>query len=143
MKRKFISFLTLLAVLACSLFCFVACGGGTATAEVVETTDTLVVIRVNETHGTATLYDVMTDLQEKGELQFEISADKMLKSINGKSNPADYSSCWMLYTSDSEMGNAEWGTYDYNGTNCASAILGGDALVVSVGAYYVWVYQSF
>jgi hypothetical protein len=41
------------------------------------------------------------------------------------------------------MGNNEWGTYDYNGTILPSAILGGDALIVSAGETYVWVYQKF
>ncbi|MBQ7368315.1 MAG: hypothetical protein IJW60_01235 [Clostridia bacterium] len=141
MKRKFISLVTLLATVLLSVFCFAACGGKAA-AEVVETTDTVVVIRVNETDGAATLYDVMEDLQEANELQFEL-AGTMLKSLNGTANPADFSYCWMLYTSDSEMGNNEWGTYDYNGTILPSAILGGDALIVSAGETYVWVYQKF
>ncbi len=142
MKRKFISFITLFLAAVLSAVYLVACGGGTAKAEVVETTDTLVVIRVNETDETATLFDVMNDLQEEGVLQFELSGT-MLKSLNGTANPTDFSACWMLYTSDSEMGNDEWGTYDYNGTTLPSAILGGDALTVVAGAYYVWVYQAF
>lgn len=141
MKRKLISFVTLLATVLLSVFCFASCGG-TAAAEVVEATDTVVVIRVNETDGAATLYDVMEDLQEANALQFEL-AGTMLKSLNGTANPADFSSCWMLYTSDSEMGNSEWGTYDYNGTTLPSAILGGDALIVSAGEMYVWVYTTF
>ncbi|MBO5240932.1 MAG: hypothetical protein J6B56_05910 [Clostridia bacterium] len=142
MKRKFISLVTLLATVLLSVFCFVACGGGTAAAEVVETTDTLVAIRVNETDGAATLYDVMEDLQEANALQFELSGN-MLKGLNGKENPADFSFCWILYTSDSEMGNSEWGTYEWNGETLASAILGGDALIVSEGETYLWVYTSF
>ena len=142
MKRKLISFVAFLATMVLSLFCFVACDGGTATAEVVETSDTLVVIRVIETDQTTTLFDVMEDLQKENALQFELSGT-MLNSLNGKQNPADFSSCWMLYTSDREMGNSEWGTYDYKGTACLSAILGGDALTVSAGEYYVWVYMTF
>lgn len=142
MKRRFISFFSLLVALFLSLACFVACGSGTVTAEVVETTDTLVVIRVKETDDKATLFDVMEVLQEENALQFEL-AGTMLKSLNGKANPADFSSCWMLYTSDDEMGNSAWGTYDYNGTVYKSATLGGEALIVSAGAYYVWVYVTF
>ncbi|MBQ8308520.1 MAG: DUF4430 domain-containing protein [Clostridia bacterium] len=142
MKRKMISFVTLLVMVIFSAFCLVACGGGTAAAEVVETTDTLVVIRVEKTDEEATLFDVMEALQEDNALQFELSGT-MLKSLNGTENASDFSSCWMLYTSDNAMGNSEWGTYDYNGTSCLSAILGGDALTVSAGAYYVWVYQTF
>ena len=109
MKRKLISFASLLVTVLLSVFCF-ACGG-TATAEVVETTDTLVVIRVNQTDETVTLFEVMEDLQNENALQYEL-AGTMLKSLNGKENPADFSSCWMLYTSDAQMSNREWGTYD-------------------------------
>lgn len=142
MKRKLISFISLLATAILSVFCFVACGERTAKAEVVETTETLVVIRVNKADEISTLFDVMEELQTKNALQFELNGT-MLKSLNGKQNAADFSACWMLYTSDSEMSNSEWGTYDYHGTLCGSAILGGDALTVSVNSYYVWVYTTF
>lgn len=142
MKRKLISFIALLATALLSVFCFVSCGGGTVMAEVVETTDALVVIRVKETDEKATLFDAMEVLKEENALQFEL-AGTMLKSLNGKANSADFSSCWMLYTSDDEMGNSAWGTYDYNGTVYKSATLGGEALIVSAGAYYVWVYVTF
>ena len=142
MKCKLISFISLLATALLSVFCFVSCKNGTAAAEVVETTETLVVIRVNETDQIPTLFDVMEDLQDANALQFELTGT-MLKSLNGKANPADFSACWMLYTSDDEMSNGDWGTYDDNGTAYKSAIFGGDALVVSAGAYYVWVYTTF
>lgn len=143
MKRKLISFVTLLATAFCFIFCFGSCiTFGKAKAVVVETTETLVVICVNETDENATLFDVMEDLQKESELQFELTGT-MLKSLNGTENAADFSSCWMLYTSDTEMGNDEWGTYDYGKVACMSAVLGGDALIVSAGEYYVWVYTTF
>ena len=67
----------------------------------------------------------------------------MVSKINGTENAADFSACWILYTSDSEMGNSEWGTYDFQNVTCLSAIVGGDALTVSAGAYYIWVYTTF
>ena len=142
MKRKLISFISLLVAVLLSVFSLVSCGGGTATAEVVEATDTLVVIRVNETDEAVTLFDVMEELQKENVLQFDLDGT-MLKSLSGKQNAADFSSCWMLYTSDGKMSNGEWGTYDYRGTLCGSAILGGDALIVSAGEYYVWEYTTF
>lgn len=142
MKRKLISFISLLAMVILSAFGFVACGEKTATAEVLETTQTLVVIRVNKADEISTLFDVMEELQKENALQFELGGT-MLKSLNGKQNAADFSACWMLYTSDGEMSNGEWGTYDYRGTLCGSAILGGDALIVSTDSYYVWVYTTF
>ena len=56
----------------------------------------------------------MNYLKDQGELTFEISGG-MISSIEGKENPLDYSSCWMLYTSDKEMSNTEWGTIEYDG----------------------------
>ena len=130
-------------MLLCSVFCFVACVTvGKAKAVVVERTATLVVICVNETDEKATLFDVMEDLQKENALQFELTGT-MLKSLNGTENAADFSSCWMLYTSDTEMGNTEYGTYDYGKVACVSAILGGESLIVSAGEYYVWVYTTF
>lgn len=142
MKRKIISFFTLICMVALCVCCLVSCEEGSATGKIVKATDTLVVIQVEETDGAATLFDVMETLQKDGELTYTLSGT-MLQSLNGKENPADYSSCWMLYTSDSVMGNAEWGAYDYEGTTCLSAIVGGDALRVIEGAYYVWVYKTF
>ena len=143
MKRKLASLLTLMLTLLLFVGCFASCiTVGKANAVVVETTQTLVVICVNETDENATLFDVMENLQKENALQFEL-AGTMLKSLNGVENAADFSSCWMLYTSDAEMSNTEWGTYDYGKVSCSSAVLGGDALIVSAGEYYVWVYTTF
>ena len=88
------------------------------------------------------LIDYMNKLKADGLLDFVI-ADGMITAIAGKENPADFSSCWMLYTSDVEMSNAEWGTIEYDGKTLGSAIVGADALAVVEGGIYVWSYQSF
>lgn len=139
MKRKISYLLTLIFVAFTAVFA-VACKGGEAKAEVLSSTETQLVIRVNTAEGNATLTDVMTALQEEGELSFTITGG-MITEINGKSNTAsDY---WMLYTSDTEMSNTEWGTVDYEDETYASAILGADALAVVDGGLYIWDYQSF
>jgi hypothetical protein len=84
----------------------------------------------------------MTYLKAEGELAFEITSG-MVSSIEGKANPADWSACWMLYTSDTETSNTEWGTITYDGNTYGSAILGAESLTVSVGAYYIWSYDTF
>lgn len=143
MKRKIYLFVTFLLTLAISVFSLVACDKeGSAKAEIVSKTDTMVVIKVNETEGFATLLDAMEYLKSEGELTFEIT-DGMVSSIEGKANPADWSACWMLYTSDAEMSNTEWGTVTYDGNTYGSAILGAESLEVSAGAYYVWSYDTF
>ena len=143
MKKTLTTILTafLVALLSLSLFC--GCNvSGTAKATIVEQTDTLVVIKVEKVNSDCTLLSVMEQLKEDGKLSF-VEAGGMITEINGVKNPADYSSCWLLYTSDMEMANLEWGTLDYNNTTLGSAILGAEALLVSEGCFYAWNYQSF
>lgn len=143
MKRKIYVVVTLLIALLMSVGCLLACDKvGTAKAEIVSKTDTMVVVKVNETEGFATLLDAMTYLKEQGELEFELK-DGMVFSVMGKENAADWSACWMLYTSDSEKANDEWGTIEYDGNTYGSAILGAEALEVTAGAYYILSYDTF
>ena len=143
MKRKIYLLFSLLFTVVMSVCMLVACDKeGSAKAEIVSKTDTMVVIKINETEGFATLLDAMTYLKDKGELTFELTGG-MVSSIEGKANPADWSACWMLYTSDAEMSNTEWGTITYEGNMYGSAILGAESLTVSVGQYYVWSYDTF
>ena len=88
------------------------------------------------------LIDYMQQLKDKGELEFAIE-NGMIKSINGIDNPADYSSCWMLYTSDGENSNAAWGTVEYEGKEYGSAVSGAETLTIKADQLYIWVFQSF
>ena len=67
----------------------------------------------------------------------------MVTEINGKSNAADFSGCWMLFTSDTELSNNAWGVTAYEGKTLGSAILGAEALVVEAGEIYAWEYTIF
>lgn len=87
------------------------------------------------------LIDYMELMKEEG-LEFEVS-DGMIVSINGIENPADYSSCWMLYTSDAENSNTAWGTVEYDGKEYGSAISGAEELKIKPGQLYILVFQSF
>lgn len=106
--------------------------------EILLNTDTRVVISVSEKRGTFTLLECM----ESTELDFEI-VDGMLVEVNGVKNKADYSACWMLYTSDAEMSNSAWGTIEIDGKTLGSAVLGVEALEITVGKLYVLEYQNF
>ena len=149
MKRKIYSLFTLMLAIVCCAVCLVACNTGDeenngeakTVARIVESTQERVVILVEEADGEATLFNVMEELS-KDDFTYELSGT-MVSKINGTENAADFSACWMLYTSDSEMGNSEWGTYDFQNVTCLSASVGGDALTVSAGAYYIWVYTTF
>lgn len=143
MKRKMYALFTLFLTVAMSVCMLIACNKeGSAKAEIVSKSDTMVVIKINETEGFATLLDAMTYLKDEGELTFELTGS-MVSSIEGKANPADWSACWMLYTSDTEMSNTEWGTITYEGNTYGSAILGAESLTVSPSQYYVWSYDTF
>lgn len=143
MKRKMYALFTLLLSVLMSVCMLVACNKeGSAKAEIVSKTDTMVVMKVNETEGFATLLDAMNYLKDEGELTFEL-ADGMVSSMEGKANLADWSAGWMLYTSDAEMSNTEWGTIIYEENTYGSAILGAEGLTVSAGEYYVWSYVTF
>ena len=143
MKRKLNVLYTLLLTVVMSVCTLVGCNkNGSAKAEIVSKTETMVVIKINETEGFATLLDAMNYLKDEGELTFEMDGT-MVSAIEGKANPADFSACWMLYTSHAEMSNTEWGTITYEENTYSSAIVGADSLTIMAGEYYVWSYQTF
>ena len=149
MKRKFISIFTLfLSVVFSALFLF-ACekDKGTVKASVVESSDTVLVIRIDETDGKATLLDAMKYLQDEGEITFESQTStygEMLKSINGKANGANDNPCWLSYTNDTDeaFSNLAWG-YEHNGTTFGSCNFGMSTMTVKAGCLYLWAYQGF
>jgi len=113
---------------------------------VIKDSDTYIVVKTTKEaigdKADMLLIEYMETLKQKGELEFAVK-DGMITSINGIDNPADYSSCWMLYTSDTENSNAAWGTVQYNGTEYASAVSGAEALKVKPDQLYIWVFKSF
>ena len=146
MKKLMAFVLTLVCTLmfaACDLSLLTGLfGTGKSVAEVAKT-ENMVVITVNEAEDGVTLLSVMESLQAEGKLTYTYGADGMVTSIEGKENAADWSACWMLYTSDAELANTDWGTVEYNGVACGSAIVGAGALEVIEGGIYIWSYQSF
>ncbi len=113
---------------------------------VIKDSDTYIVVKTTtqamDGATDMTLMDYMTKLKDKGDLEFTIS-DGMITSINGIDNPADYSSCWMLYTSDADNANASWGTVEYEGKEYGSAISGAETLKIKSDQLYIWVFKSF
>ena len=102
-----------------------------------------VVIKVDNAYkmeAEDTLEDYMDYLEDKGKLDYE-EEDGMIISINGKANTLN--SYWMIYTSDENYSNSQWGTYEYKGKTLGSATLGATALPLNKDATYVLVYQTF
>lgn len=113
---------------------------------VIKDSDTYIVIKTTQEaldgKTDMLLIDYMNELQQKGEMECTIK-DGMITSINGIENPADFSSCWMLYTSDEENANSAWGTVEYNGKQYSSAISGAEVLKIKPDQLYIWVFKSF
>lgn len=109
---------------------------------VIKDSDTYIVIKTAGEKDEMYLIDYMEKLKQKGELEFTIS-NGMITGINGIANPADYSSCWMLYTSDEECANAAWGTVEYEGKQYGSAISGAETLKIKPDQLYIWVFKAF
>ena len=135
-----------LCCLLAVVLCCAALTGCKAEPLVIKDSETCIVLKVTkEVVGDKTdmlLIDYMDQLAEEGKLSCKISSG-MVTSINGIDNPADFSSCWMLYTSDAENANVAWGTVEYEGKEYGSAISGAETLVIKEGQLYIWVYKSF
>ncbi len=142
-KKALTKTLSLLLAIISLMMLMTACKAETL---VIKDSDTYIVIKTTEEamdgKTNLLLIDYMEKLKDKGELEFEVS-NGMITSINGIDNPADFSSCWMLYTSDEENSNSAWGTVEYKGKEYASAISGAEALKVKADQLYIWVYKSF
>lgn len=136
MKKKVVSLVSLIsAVLALfSLAALAGCHTSSVTADVD------VVIQASAEHSGKTLLAVMEELQEAGELSFTVS-DGMIVELNGTKQTA--SSYWMLYTSDEESANEQWGTFEYEGEVLGSAVSGAGELAVKEGCLYIWAFESF
>lgn len=144
MKKRIVSLLGLLTCVTLSITLCVAC---TPEKEplVLKESDTFIVVKADDSVGeNETLANYMSTLKERGDsvVDFDIEGG-MVKSINGIANAADLSSCWMLYTSDTENANDAWGTVEYESKLYGSAILGAESLKVKAGEIYIWVYQTF
>lgn len=139
---KRLSCLMLVLLLACSMLL----SGCKSEPLVIKDSDTFIVLKITEDvmEGREDQYliDYMNDLAQEGKLSCTIS-DGMITSINGIENPADFSSCWMLYTSDKDFSNRTWGTVEYEGVEYGSAISGAEVLKIKAGEIYIWVFQKF
>ena len=137
MKRKIMSFVTLICTVILTACCLVACK-----KKAVKLDGDYVVITATKEADGKTLLAFMEELKAENKLAFEISGG-MVTSINGKANAGNYSVCWMLYTSDSENANEAWGVVEYAEKQYGSAMLGAEKLIIKEGETYIWWYQSF
>jgi hypothetical protein len=135
MKKLLSLTLTILIATACAFL--VACEKDPL---VIKDSDNLVVVTA-DTDESLSLIDYINTLDEFKDM-FVIE-NGMVTAIDGVKNAADWSKCWMIYTSDSEMANVAWGQIEYKGEIYGSAIVGAEQLIVKKGCIYIFVYQSF
>lgn len=138
MSTKALSVLTAI-ILLINLFGLVSCKSEPV---VIKDSDTCIVIKGSADSENKSLLAYMESLKSDGKLEFTI-VDGMITSINGIDNPADYSSCWMLYTSDADNANSAWGTVMYAGAEYGSAIVGAADLIIKPDCLYIWAYIAF
>ena len=131
MKRKLISFVTLLATAFLSVFCLIACG---------DNVEPVAITLSQAVEENTTLLEVMQERKTAGELDFQME-NGMVVEINGTKNTTN--SFWMLYTTDKDNANEQWGKFEWKGETLGSAVVGAETLVVKQGETYIWVYQSF
>ena len=143
MKNKKILACLLAALLLMNILLLAGCQSEPL---VIKESDTCIVLKVTEEaiggNTDMVLIDYMDTLVTEGKLTCTIE-NGMVTSINGIDNPADFSSCWMLYTSDADNSNAAWGTVEFEGKQYGSAISGAETLKIKAGQLYIWVYKSF
>ena len=135
-----------LALAIMLLACTVLLSGCKSEPLVIKDSETCIVIKTTQEamdgKTDMLLIDYMDKLVKEGKMTCTIS-NGMITSINGIDNPADFSSCWMLYTSDAENSNTAWGTVQYDGKEYGSVISGAETLKIKPDQLYIWVYQSF
>lgn len=111
LKRKLYSILILCLAVFTAVFGFVSCKkDGNFKAEIVQSTQSVLEIYVEEVQGEVALYEVMKNLKEENKIEF-VSEDSVfgqsLISINGVAHTADWSWYWASYTTDEENGTTE------------------------------------
>ena len=141
-KFKALCFTMILAIL--SLFVLASCDScddESAQVTLVEKSQKLVVLKTTEVEGNFTLEEALDQLDDQGKIDVE-EENGMIVSIDGVANDASKSAYWMIYTSDTNMANAEWGTIDYDGNTYGSAAMGAETLKVVDGGLYIIAYQE-
>ncbi len=116
---------------------------------VVFTADDAVVIKANVTEGS--LEDALNALKDSKALDFTGSQSEyglFIEAVNGKTAVADKNEYWAVYTTLTELdgvsySSAEYGTYDYDGTECASASFGASGLPMVDGELYAIVLATY
>ena len=162
--KKILKSLALIIIITLIATNFVACGKTNRTIEessivndensvaieessVTIEKDSVVIVASSDimeiTSGT-TLLDYMEALESKDKLTYETTESSygaFVTSINDKT--AGLTESWMIYTSDKDNSNSEWGTVTYKEVVYNSASTGASSLIIIEGETYIFALQSF
>lgn len=140
--KKFGKILATAMALAVLVAAFAACNGYNAVKSTEDVVAVTVSGKVMDLDG-KNLVDYLNKLQSDD--KFSYSADNgYVTTVNGKT--ADYQkdrTSWMMYTSDKEMGNEAWGTYEFEGQTYYSAIVGINDYPLAEGTVILFVFCHF
>ena len=140
--KKFGKILATAMALAVLVAAFAACNGYNAVKSTEDVVAVTVSGKVMDLDG-KNFVDYLNKLQSDN--KFSYSADKgYVTTVNGKT--ADYQkdrTGWMMYTSDKEMGNEAWDTYEFEGQTYYSAIVGINDYPLAEGTVILFVFCHF
>lgn len=123
--KKLLFVLVMLFVL---LFCATSCDYSG-----VIITDTEIVVIVDKSiidnYNVSTLKDYLNVLVEKKSIDY-VAENGMIITVNQITANASNAEYWLIYTSNEKYSNSAWGTYNYNGHDYGSAILGFEELPI-------------
>ena len=145
MKKRVDCWLSILLGMLCLLWCSCCAPNdrGSFAVEAKVTNEVgIVAIFVEDVTGEVMLSAVMQVLQEEGELSYSFDGTGMLTQLNGVSNAADWSACWMLYLDDAELADTHYAK-SWRGKSYGSSPVGAAQLPVKSGCTYLWSYDAF
>ena len=143
MKRFTCAVLTFLLAVLTAFVCVGCQSTGDAEGEVLQSSESVLIIRVTETDGNATLYDVMKKLRANGEIEFvseNSTYGQSLLSVNGVANTSDWSWYWASYTTDEANGLDEM---EWEGETWYYSAAGMSSLQVKKGECYMFLYIEY
>lgn len=150
-KTKTLFATVVFLVLMFTVTTFIACNNEANVdgVKLLENTEKLVVIEATQTGGN--LEDALKSCKEAGKLEYEGATGDFgfyLTSVNGYTPDTSKNEFWAIYSTLGEYegvsySNAEYGTYDYKGTTCASASYGVSGMPLIEGKIYIFTIATF
>ena len=148
MRLKIIAGAACAALMCIMAACAPSANIGQARAQLLASDETRVVVSVTAGDETKSLYDVLSDFAQRGEISMEGSTSEYgfyITSVNGTASDAEH--FWAVYTTlgtydGVSYSDAQYGTWEYEGRELASASYGVSGLPLVEGELYALVFTS-